>query len=142
MAMLAGVLAGGAALGAGGSASAAAVNVHPVPADGTVNGCAQSWNPGGPGTCISVVTGSKNTSNHTQWVGQITVAAPYGESTPGELQAWAGNGPTGVAWYQSTTGLSVTWNINQWIKTGSGICGEYTYPGSCDTSEACISITV
>ncbi|GHD52460.1 hypothetical protein GCM10010335_65000 [Streptomyces galbus] len=106
----------------------------------TVNGCAQ----GGttmPGTCIWVDTGTKNSSNHTQWVSQITVQAPRGASSS-LLEAWAGNGPSGVAWYRSGNGTYVTWPINQWIKTNSGICGAYTWPGTSDRSIACITITV
>lgn len=106
----------------------------------TVSGCAQGWS-SYTGTCIWVVTGSKNASNHTQWVSQITVQAPRGASA-GKLEAWAGNGPTGVAWYRSGNGTYVTWSINMWIKNGSGICGAYTYPGTSSRSIACITISV
>lgn len=109
-------------------------------ASASVNGCAQSYSQD-HGVCIYVVTGSKNTGNHTQWVSQISVQMA---NEPGStIEAWAGDGPTGVAWYRSQNGVtSVTWPINQWIKTKSGICGSYTYPGSSDRSIACITITV
>jgi hypothetical protein len=106
----------------------------------TVNGCAQSWSQD-HGVCIYVVTGNKDTGNDTQWVSQISVQMA---NEPGsKIEAWAGDGPTGVAWYRSQNGVtSVTWSINQWIKTNSGICGAYTYPGTSDRSIACITITV
>ena len=105
----------------------------------TVNGCAQGWSQY-HGTCIWVDTGGKNTSNHTQWVSQITVAAPY-NVPPSTLEAWAGNGPTGVAWYHSTYGTYVTWSVNMWIKSNSGICGAYTYRDGSGRSIVCITIT-
>jgi hypothetical protein len=106
----------------------------------TVNGCAQGYSQY-HGVCIWVVTGSKNTSNHTQWVSQITVqmSAGYGRS---KIEAWAGNGPTGVAWDKSQNGVtSVKWSIDKWIKTKSGICGAYTYTDGSGRSIACITIT-
>lgn len=104
----------------------------------TVNGCAQGWSEH-PGTCIWVETGAKNSSNHTQWVGKITVQAPRG-APASKLEAWAGNGPTGVAWYRSATGTYLTWSVNMWIKNMSGICGAYTWRGSTSRSIACITI--
>jgi hypothetical protein len=108
----------------------------------TVRGCAQSWSTY-TGTCIEVVTGAKNPSNHTQWVSKITVVAPRGASAS-KLEAWAGNGPSGVAWYRSTgSNTHVTWSINKWIKNKSGICGAYTWPGGgSGRSIACITIKV
>lgn len=106
----------------------------------TVNGCAQSFS-ADHGVCISVTTGSKNSSNHTQWVSQITVAMPT-SYPPSKLEAWAGNGPTGIAWYQSTSHAnSITWSINMWIKNQSGICGAYTYTDGSGRSIACITIS-
>jgi hypothetical protein len=108
-------------------------------ASASVNGCAQGWSQY-HGVCIYVTTGGKNTSNHTQWVSQISVQ--MADAPGSKIEAWAGNGPTGVAWYRSQNGVtSVTWPINQWIKTKSGICGAYTYPGTSDRSIACITIT-
>ena len=107
----------------------------------TVNGCAQGWSEYS-GTCIWVVTGAKNSSNHTQWVSKITVQAPRSGSAS-KLEAWAGNGPTGVAWYQSTPNSRyVTWSINKWIKNKSGICGAYTWRDGTGRSIACITIKV
>jgi hypothetical protein len=109
----------------------------------TVGGCAQGWSQW-PGTCIQVVTGSKNFSNGTQYVRSITVSAPREArvyNRPGTIEAWAGNGPTGVAWYRSTHGLTVTWTIDRWIKNGSGICGAFG-PWSGGRSIACITIRV
>lgn len=93
-----------------------------------------------PGTCIGVWTGAKNSSNHTQWVDHMTVSAPRA-AAPSKLEAWAGNGPTGVAWYRSTSrSVFVTWPIHKWIKTNSGICGAYTYRDGSGRSIACIKI--
>jgi hypothetical protein len=108
-------------------------------ADSTTGGCAQGWS-NYPGTCISVVTGDKNAGNHTEYVKQITVSAPRDASSPGLLEAWAGNGPSGIAWYKSANSLYITWTVNQWIKTDSGVCGSYTYPGTTTRSIACITI--
>jgi hypothetical protein len=108
----------------------------------TVRGCAQSWSEW-VGTCVTVVTGSKNAGNRTQWVSSVTVNAPREArvvNRPGRLEAWAGNGPTGVAWYRSANGLSITWSVNMWIKNGSGICGAFPSGGS--RSIACITIRV
>lgn len=117
-------------VGLGGTASA----------DGTVRGCAQSWSDK-PGTCIEVVTGAKNSSNHTQWVSKITVRAPRAASAPSQIEAWAGDGPTGIAWYKSTpSSLLVTWSINKWIKNRSGICGSYKWRDGSGRSIACITI--
>jgi len=116
------------------------VGVAPASA-ATVSGCAQGWSEY-RGTCIWVDTGSKNYTSKTQYVSQITVAAPRG-ATASKMEAWAGNGPTGVAWYRSTSSATyITWRIDKWIKTGSGICGAYTYPGTTTRSIACISIKV
>lgn len=132
------------ALRAGGQAAvvaaitmAAAVSTANPAAAGTVNGCAQ----GGStyvGTCIWVDTGEKR-ADHTQWVSQIKIQRPR-EGSSSLLEGWAGNGPTGVAWYRSGNGETVTWPINKWIKTDSGICGAYTWPGSSNRSIACITI--
>ncbi|MGI5238557.1 hypothetical protein [Dactylosporangium sp. CA-139066] len=128
---------GQAALVAAITVTAAVATANPASAD-TVNGCAQGWSQD-VGTCIWVDTGAKNTTDHTQWVSQIKVQRPRNASS-GFLEAWAGNGPTGVAWYQSGNGETKTWTINKWIKTDSGICGAYTWPGSSDRSIACITI--
>ena len=105
----------------------------------TVRGCAQSWSTS-PGTCIEVVTGDKNSNNHTQWVEKVTVTAPRGASAS-KLEAWAGDGPTGVAWYASTSSAtSKTWSIKKWIKNKSGICGAYTWKDGSGRSIACITI--
>ncbi|MEU9742199.1 hypothetical protein AB0E12_23745 [Micromonospora chersina] len=132
------------ALRAGGQAAvvavitvAAAVSTANPAAAGTVNGCAQGWSEN-PGTCIWVDTGEKR-ADHTQWVSQIKIQKPR-QGSSGFLEGWAGDGPTGVAWYRSGNGETVTWPINKWIKTDSGICGAYTWPGSSDRSIACITI--
>lgn len=103
-------------------------------------GCAQSWS-STPGVCIAVVTGTKNANNHTQWVSQITVSVPPGNN-PSLLEAWAGNGPTGVAWYGSqSNSTSHTWQIDRWIKNDSGVCGAYTIPLSgAGRAIACMTI--
>ncbi len=118
--------------------AAAAVGVTSPAFAGTVSGCAQGWSEY-PGTCIWVDTGEKRAADHTQWVSQIKVQKPR-EGSSGFLEGWAGNGPSGIAWYQSGNGETVTWSINKWIKTDSGICGAYTWPGSSDRSIACITI--
>ncbi|MCS7484598.1 hypothetical protein ACFFQW_46085 [Umezawaea endophytica] len=114
-------------------------SLTPASAD-VVNGCAQGrseWY----GTCVWVTTGGKNNGNHTQWVEKIQVNAPReGRNTASTMEAWAGDGPSGIAWYQSGSGTTFTWTINKWIKTDSGICGSYTWPGRSDRSIACITI--
>ncbi|WP_034091608.1 hypothetical protein [Streptacidiphilus albus] len=118
----------------------AAAAAHAVrPDDGVVGSCAGSGDPD-HNTCITVYTETKNTTNHTQYVGQIVVTAPDSWAPGGLLEAWAGNGPTGIAWYQSEYGTYQVWTIDQWIKNGSGICGSYTAGSS--RSVACISISV
>ncbi|MFF5084031.1 hypothetical protein ACFY36_43850 [Actinoplanes sp. NPDC000266] len=121
-------------------AAAAAVGAADPASAATVSGCAQGWSTT-PGTCIRVETGAKNTANRTQEVKTITVQAPRGASS-GALEAWAGDGPSGIAWYTSGNGTSVTWNVNKSIKTNSGVCGAYTWPGTSNRSIACITITV
>ncbi|MGC5288877.1 hypothetical protein [Micromonospora sp. DT231] len=132
------------ALRAGGQAAvvaaitvAAAVSTANPATAGTVNGCAQGWSQD-PGTCIWVDTGEKR-ADHTQWVSQIKIQKPR-QGSSGFLEGWAGDGPTGVAWYRSGNGETVTWPINKWIKTDSGICGAYTWPESSSRSIACITI--
>jgi hypothetical protein len=107
------------------------VAAGPASATGAVYAC--------NGTCIVAYTGAKNASNHTQYVSQLEVDYPSSWSPFGYLEGWAGNGPTGVAWYQSATGTSHLWTINQWIKTGSGVCGAYNVGGS--RSVVCITIS-
>ncbi|MFV2022423.1 hypothetical protein [Micromonospora sp. LOL_023] len=133
------------ALRAGGRVAVAAAVTVAVAAStanpafaGTVSGCAQGWS-SYPGTCIWVDTGEKRTADHTQWVSQIKIQKPR-EGSSGFLEGWAGNGPTGIAWYRSGNGETVTWTINKWIKTDSGICGAYTWPGTSNRSIACITI--
>lgn len=128
------VFAGALAAGAAVPASAASAAVHPVPADGVVSGCSS--------VCIVVYTETKNYSNHTQYVGQIVVTAPSSWAPTGLLEAWAGNGSGGVAWYRSAYTTSYTWTINQWIKSGAGVCGAYGFPGTSTRAVACITITV
>jgi len=117
---------------AGFFAAASLVVADPAFADGAVYNCTD--------TCIVVYTASKDFTNHTQYVSQITVDAPSSWAPGGLLEAWAGNGPTGVAWYASQYTNHQTWTINKWIKTGSGICGAYGVNGS--RSVACITIKV
>lgn len=124
--------------------SAAVLQGNGIAGAATVTGCAQGSFEY-RGTCISVVTGTKNKSNRTQYVESITIHAPTEArraNKPSKLEAWAGNGPTGVAWYNTKKGLSVTWTVNKWIKNGSGICGAYTWPGTTNRSIACITIKV
>jgi hypothetical protein len=121
------------------AATMAGTGASPASADS--GGCAQGGLPY-PGTCISVVTGGKNASAHTQWVSNITVTAPREAREANArslMEAWAGNGPSGVAWYRSGNGLTFTWDINMWIKTDSGICGSYTWSNG-SRSIACITI--
>jgi hypothetical protein len=124
---------------AGVFAAASLVVANPAFADGAVGNCA-GWGDPSSNTCITVYTASKNFSNHTQYVSQITVNAPTSWAPTGLLEGWAGDGPSGIAWYASQYTTSHTWTINKWIKTGSGVCGAYGWPGT--RSVACITITV
>ena len=61
---------------------------------------------------------------------------------PRQVEAWAGNGPAGIAWYKVQTRVStVDWAINMWIKNGSGVCGSDTRPDY-TRAIACIGISV
>jgi hypothetical protein len=119
--------------------TASLVEGNPAFADGQVSSCAGSGDPSS-NTCIVVWTASKNTTNQTQYVSQIRVNAPTSWAPNGLLEAWAGDGPTGVAWYASQYTTTQTWTINKWIKNGSGVCGAYGASGS--RSVACITIKV
>lgn len=91
---------------------------------------------GANAVCIQVVTGSKNTSNGTQWVESVHVYAT--KDVKGTIEAWAGDGPTGVAWYRIAHNVrSAKWTVGMWIKNGSGVCGRHQHAGT-----ACISIKV
>lgn len=103
-----------------------------------VSGCAQGYSEY-RGTCIWVTTGNKNTRDHTQYVSTISVSLPKGANA-GKLEAWAGDGPAGVAWYRTTTGSTVKWTVDKWIKNNSGICGAYSYSDG-SRSIACITIS-
>lgn len=121
------------------AAVASLVVADPAFADGQVSNCA-GWGDPSSNACVVVWTGSKNTANHTQYVSQIRVNAPRSWAPNGLLEAWAGDGPTGVAWYASQYTTTQTWTVNKWIKNGSGVCGAYGVSGQ--RSVACISIKV
>jgi hypothetical protein len=86
--------------------------------------------------CVLVNTGPKK--NHTQLVYSVTVDKPLGYL--GIMEAWAGN-----VWYAQTSNpsqMSVTWQVDRWISSGSGVCGSLQpyYPG--DSREVtCITIS-
>jgi hypothetical protein len=104
-------------------------------ASASVASSASVINCGGQTVCVVVNTGAKNTSNHTQLISSIEVDGAWS----GLLEAWIGNGPTGVAWYASARGQNKTWYPNVWAKSGSGVCGALTASGR---QVSCISISV
>lgn len=106
---------------------------------GSVGACNPWWSSQNHYVCVGVSTGSKNYSNRTQYVYAVAVRTHL---EPWRLEAWIGDGPTGVAWYRTASGETyVRWPVNRWVKNGSGICGAYhhRYGGR---SVACIKIKV
>lgn len=99
-----------------------------------VSGCT-GWSISGYAACVSADMGSKNTSNHTQWVGNVTAYKTDG-ATSSLTEVW------GDGFYQSHSGndTSYTWAINKWVASGTYICAAFTYPSGRET--ACISISV
>jgi hypothetical protein len=106
--------------------ASAVVGARPAEA-ATVNGYA------GAGLVITVNTGQKNTSNHTQYVNSMYVSDTAGWicDNADPTEAWAGS-----VWYGRTTGCprGVLFTINRWVSSGSGVCGSYyrwqTFPGT------------
>ncbi|WP_375477038.1 hypothetical protein [uncultured Jatrophihabitans sp.] len=94
-----------------------AVFATPASAD-TVNGA------GGNGIHITVYTGNKNYSNHTQYVGWIYMTDAYdpGYCDAGDpVEAWAGN-----VYYYRTNGCGGQWfYVNSSVPSGSGVCASY-----------------
>ena len=104
------------------------------PASAAVNGCA-GLSISGYAACVSADMGSKNTSNHTQWVGNVT--AYRGNSSTSSLTEIWGDG-----FYYSHSGndTSRTWAVNKWVSSGTNICAAFTYGSGREI--ACISISV
>lgn len=90
------------------------------------------------GTWIWVGTGSKNYSNHTQWVSYITVMTGSYGACPGKLEAWT------YHWYAAKAvcgSTATTWYISKWVPSGNAVCGaSLNRYGGRDV--ACIAIRV
>ncbi len=114
--------------------------VYPASARAADVGACNPWHQSQyPYVCVGASTGSKNYSNRTQWVGEVAVRTAL---EPWKFEAWIGDGPSGVAWYRTASGVTyMKWTVNRWVKNGSGICGAYhhRYGGR---SVACITIKV
>lgn len=89
--------------------------------------------------CVHVETGGKDYSTGSQWVSKVVVWWRYDTAN---LEAWAGDGPTGVAWYGSSRGTHVTWTVDKWIKSGSGVCGAGWQESPYGRVVGCIEIKV
>jgi|GEM_PF-2817926 len=108
--------------------------VSATPAFASVSGCTGA-SVSGYAACVSADTGTKNTSNHTQWVGNVEA---YRTNSGGSnlTEIW------GDGFYNSHSGneTSHTWAVNKWVSSGTNICAAFTYGG--DRDIACISISV
>lgn len=114
------------------------LDAPPASAGGAGN-CEPWWSAKYPYVCVGVTTGAKNYSNGTQYVSKVVIRTAL---QPSFMEAWIGNGPTGVAWYRSKSGVtSATWYPNRWVKNGSGICGAYRHRSG-GRSVTCITIRV
>lgn len=91
------------------------------------------------GSEIVVVTGAKNSSNHTQYVNGIMVVPPNNGAYCDTVDAWTQN------WYSGqVTGCSSSYYfaINRWVATGNYVCGRVTEYHYGTTGTACIAIRV
>lgn len=122
-----------------GVATVGFVGTAPTASAASVGMCNPWWGTENPYVCVGAQTGQKNLTNRTQWVSTVTVRTTL---NPGRMEAWIGNGPSGVAWFGSVSGATYrTWTVNRWVKNGSGICGAY-YHRFGGRSVACITIKV
>jgi hypothetical protein len=86
------------------------------------------WSWGNP--VLMVITGTKNYSNHTQWVSSITIEDAGSQVCDGgTYEAWAGS-----VWYASRVPCSTqyggtmnatTFYVDRWVPSGSGVCGAF-----------------
>ena len=104
------------------------------PAALAVSGCT-----GYPTTCVWAGTGTKNVSNRTQYLGQVSGSASTQDR--GYIEVW-GDGFYKVA---SNTTYAV-WTINTWVRSGTYICARFTYAHQWSIGgrgpTACIGISV
>lgn len=86
---------------------------------------------------IAVETGGKNYSNHTQWVGNISVQVGSGRNC-GVFEAWT------QGFYARTTACGgAFWYISRWVGSGNYVCGAFTdFSGRYAREITCIGIRV
>jgi type IV secretory pathway VirB2 component (pilin) len=85
------------------------------------------------GICVTAITGGKDYSNHTQWIGSVTASQPDGAAQ--FLEIW------GDGFYYSGRDVSKTWSVNRWVRSDSGVCAAHTDRWGV-REVACISIEV
>jgi hypothetical protein len=99
----------------------------------------QVWASGG-GTIIIVETGTKNTSNHTQWVSSIYVQTGTSADNSygcGKFESWT------QGFYASAERCeNAYWTINRWVANGNNVCGAFDDFGGWPRRIACIAIKV
>ena len=116
-----------ATLAASASLGALAVAAEPASA-AIVRGCTS-------GFCIDVDTGSKNYSNHTQWVGWV-YAYPGGNGFS-RIEVWADG------FYQAKPGNAGQWfYVGRWVRSGTYVCGAVTIAVNGSRKIPCIAIRV
>lgn len=98
---------------------------------------------GGTMPIIRVETGTKNYSNHTQWVSSIYIDAGN-RCDGGTAEAWVSR-PGVIDWYASRQMCGNTmFFISRWVPSGSSVCGSdwFFANGKWWRGISCITITV
>ena len=92
--------------------------------------------------------GGKNTSNKTQWIGKVRVHTTCGGCTSGGvkmLEAW-GDGFYKSISYSSSSPRNInrdaTWTVNRWLRSGTNVCGAWTFFSLWPRAVACFAIKV
>lgn len=98
--------------------------------------------------CVSGYMGRKNTSNKTQWIGKVRVHTTCGACTSGGvkmLEAW-GDGFYKSISYSSNSSRTInrdeTWTVNLWLRSGTNVCGAWTFFSMYPRAIACFTIKV